>query len=68
MLTNFVSVNPLPSESEGIAAAAPLGYVGEEAPVHEDVPGEGVGGGDNGRQDPQTEDGQVEDTLLQKWQ
>ena len=32
--------------------AATLWYVREETPVHENIPGEGVGGGDDGREHP----------------
>ena len=38
----FVCVYPLLTQCEGVIAAAALGDVGEETPVHEYVPGEGV--------------------------
>ena len=64
----FVCVYSLLTQCEGVIAAAVLGDVGEETPVHEYVPGEGVRGGDDSRHHPQTEDGQIESTLIQEWQ
>ena len=56
------------SKSESILAATLLWNVGEQTPVHEDIPGEGVGGGDDGRQYPQTKEDQVQDTLVPELQ
>ena len=67
-VTNSVGVNSVLPEQESVFAAAALGDVGEQTPVHEDVPGEGVGGGDHSSHHPQTKEQQVHHALVQERQ
>ena len=65
-MTYFVVYSVL-SQFESIQSAATPWNVGEQTPVHEDVPGEGVGGGDYGREHPQSKECQVQNTLIPEW-
>ena len=66
--TDFIRVYCVLSKHESILAAAPLWNIGKHTPVHEDIPGEGVRSGDDGRQYPQTKECQVKDTLVPECQ
>lgn len=63
-MTNFIGVYFILSEHKGTPATATLWYVGEQTPVHENVPREGIRGGDDGREYPKSKEHQVKNTLI----